>query len=156
SMGASAPDGVATTEGRTPTGATADASRPAIDVAALAVEDGFVRFTDRTTTPRFVEEASHLAITAQGLGTAPATKSAITVGARLTGGAQVDLQGTTGPIGGPLFLDMQGKLSGLPLNRTNPYLNRLLGWIAREGSIGGTTHFRIRNDYLEADNEIVI
>src|SRR5262245_5716494 len=93
---------------------------------------------------------------ARGLGTAPATKSAITVGARLTGGAQVDLQGTTGPIGGPLSLDIQGKLSGLPLNRTNPYLNRLLGWIARQGSIGGTTHFRIRNDYLEADNEIVI
>jgi hypothetical protein len=152
----------ATPGGATPRGipapATADGEKngPRLDVGTLAVEEGFVRFTDRTTTPRFVEEASHLAVTARGLGTLSTTRSEISAGARLTGGAQVDLQGTTGPIGGPLFADLQGKLSGLALNRANPYLNQLIGWVARQGSIGCTTHFRIRGDHIEAENEIVI
>jgi len=134
----------------------AGASGIELEVATLVVEEGFVRFTDRTTTPRFVEEASQLALTASKLGTAPTTRSEIALSARLTGGAQVELQGTTGAIGGPIFADLQGKLSGLALNRTNPYLNKLLGWVAREGSIVCTTHFQIQNDKLVAENEIVV
>ena len=125
-------------------------------MGALAIEEGFVRFTDRTTSPAFVEEASRLTVTARALGTEPSTRSEVAVAARLTGGAQVELRGLMGPIGGPLFADAQGQLSGLALNRVNPYVNGLLGWIARRGSVSATTRFRIRDDRLEADNEIVI
>ena len=76
--------------------------------------------------------------------------------ARLTGGAQVELRGLMGPIGGPLFADAQGQLSNLALNRVNPYVNSLLGWVARRGSVSATTRFRIREDRLEADNDVVI
>jgi hypothetical protein len=61
------------------------------------VEEGFVRFADLMMTPRFVEEASRLAITARGLGTAPTTRSELTVDARLTGGARLELRGVTAP-----------------------------------------------------------
>ena len=135
---------------------TRAANLPSIEVAALVVEEGFIRFTDRTTKPAFVEEASRLAVTARGVGTAPATRSQLSVGASLTGGGQLELGGTMGPLGGPLFVDISGKLSGLALNRVNPYVNGLLGWIARQGSVGATTHFRIRDDQLEAENEVVI
>src|SRR5262249_53652693 len=47
-MAASARDGVTTTDGTTPSGATGNTTRAAIDVGALVVEEGFVRFTDRT------------------------------------------------------------------------------------------------------------
>jgi hypothetical protein len=130
--------------------------QPHLEVGTLVVEEGFVRFTDGATRPPFVEEASHLGITARRLGTAPATRSEIAVNARLTGGAQADLRGTMGPLGGPLFADVEGKLSGLALKRVNPYLNGLLGWIARKGSVDGTTQFRIHDDRIEAENEVVI
>jgi hypothetical protein len=151
-------DGAARPSKPVPATADKNASASVIDleVGTLVVEEGFVRFTDRTTTPRFVEEASRLALTANKLGTAPTTRSEIVLSARLTGGAQVELQGTTGAIGGPLFADLQGKLSGLALNRTNPYLNKLLGWVARQGSIGGTTRFQIHDDKLVAENEIIV
>jgi hypothetical protein len=35
-------------------------------------------------------------------------------------------------------------------------VNGLLGWIARRGSISGTTRFRIRDDRLQAENDVVI
>ncbi len=150
------PDGAAPATADTAAAATPDNNATRIEVGTLALEEGFVRFTDRTTTPSFVEEASHLRVTARGLGTAPTTRSELTVGARLTGGAQVELSGVMGPLGGPLFADVTGKLSGLALNRVNPYVNGLLGWIARRGSVDTTTRFRIHDDHLEAENEVLI
>jgi hypothetical protein len=132
------------------------AETPSLEVGALAVEEGFIRFADATTRPRFAGEVSRLMVTAQGLGTAPGTRSELAVTARLTDGAQVQLNGVMGPLGGPLFADVSGKLTGLPLSRVNPYVNGLLGWIARQGSVSGTTRFRIRDDRLQAENEVVI
>jgi hypothetical protein len=136
--------------------ATGGEPAPRVDVGTLTIEEGFVRFTDRTTSPAFVEEASRLTVTARALGTEPSTRSEVAVAARLTGGAQVELRGLMGPIGGPLFADARGQLSGLALSRMNPYVNGLLGWVARRGSVSATTQFHIVNDRIEAANEIVI
>jgi hypothetical protein len=151
-----APDQGDGTASPAPGTAASKVEAPHVQVGALAIEEGFVRFTDRTTSPAFVEEASRLTVSARALSTEPSTRSEIAVTARLTGGAQLELRGLVGPIGGPLFVDAKGQLSGLALNRVNPYVNRLLGWIARRGSVSATTQFRIRDDRLEADSEIVI
>jgi uncharacterized protein involved in outer membrane biogenesis len=148
--------GGVTTASSSPAGAGQPETAANVEVGALAVDNGFVRFTDRTTTPSFVEEVSRLTLSAQALGTAPNTRSEVTVGARLTGGGQLELRGVMGPVGGPLFADAEGKLSGLALNRLNPYVNALVGWIARTGSIDATMRFRIRDDRLEAENQLVI
>jgi hypothetical protein len=127
-----------------------------VEVATLAVEEGFFRFIDATTTPRFVEEASRVTLTVRGLGTAPSARGELALNARLTGGAQVELGGTTGPIGGPLLADATGKLSGLPLSRVNPYLGGMVGWVARQGSVDAATKFHIRTDRIDAATDVVI
>jgi Domain of Unknown Function (DUF748) len=129
---------------------------PVVQVGALIVEEGFIRFSDRTTTQAFVEEVSRLAVTARTLGTASTTRSQLTATGRLTGGVPIELRGEVGPLGGPLFLDIEGKVAGLALPRINPYANRLLGWVARRGAFDVTFHYRVRDDRLEASNEIVI
>jgi Domain of Unknown Function (DUF748) len=129
---------------------------PVVRIGELIVEDSFIRFSDRTTTPAFVEEVSRLAVTARTLGTAPTTRSQLTATGRLTGGVPIELRGEVGPLGGPLFLDVEGKVAGLALPRINPYANRLLGWVARRGAFDVTFHYRVRDDRLEASNEIVI
>jgi hypothetical protein len=150
-----AADGVAPAASAAPAAPRAGAL-PDIEIGTFAIDNGFARFTDRTTTPTFVEEMSRLALTVRGLGTSPRTRSEVTLTARLSGGAQLELRGTTGPIGGPLFADAEGKLSGLPLNRLNPYVNRLVGWVARRGSLDATVRYRIREDRFEAENDLVI
>ncbi len=130
--------------------------RPAIEVGTLAVENGFVRFVDRTVSPSFVEEVSRLAITAQGLGTAAATRSPVTAAGRLTGGTPVRLTGVVGPLAGPLFLDLRGTVTDLPLSRTNPYASHLVGWIARRGALTATVHYRVQGDHLEAENDLLV
>ena len=125
-------------------------------MGALAVEEGFVRFVDRTTTPAFVEEASRIALTGRGLGTAPDSRAQVAMTGRLTGGAPFEIKGTLGAIGGPLNLELDGKLTDFPLPRVNPYSNKLIGWVARRGAFGATVHYRVTDNRIEASNDLLI
>jgi hypothetical protein len=140
--------------GRAP--APPDGTGPAITVSTLAVDEGFVRFVDRGTTPAFAEEASRIAVSGRDLGTARGTKGQLTLAGRLTGGAPFELKGTIGALGGPVNLDLEGRLTDFPLPRVNPYSNRLIGWIARRGAFGTTVRYRVVDDVLTATNDIVL
>jgi uncharacterized protein involved in outer membrane biogenesis len=129
---------------------------PAVAVGTLAVDEGFVRFVDRTTTPPFTEEASRIAVSGRNLGTAKGTKGQLTLAGRLTGGAPFELKGPVGALAGPLNLELEGKLTDFPLPRVNPYANQLIGWIARRGAFGTTVRYRVTDDVLTATNDIVL
>jgi len=139
-----------------PTTTDSPAPVPVVRVSTVTVEEGFVRFVDRTTTPAFTEEASRIALTARGLGTARDGRGQMTMGGRLTGGAPFEVKGTVGAIGGPLNFDLDGKLTDFPLPRVNPYSNKLIGWIARRGAFGATVHYRVTDNRVEATNEVLI
>jgi hypothetical protein len=133
------------------------AAPPAVlRMGALAVEEGFVRFVDRTTRPAFVEEASFIALTGRGLGTAPDSRGQVAMTGRLTGGAPFEIKGTLGALGGPLNLELDGKLTDFPLPRVNPYSNKLIGWVARRGAFGATVHYRVTDNRIEASNDLLI
>ncbi len=149
-----APSPAPSGRGRAP--APPDGTGPAITVSTLAVDEGFVRFVDRGTTPAFAEEASRIAVSGRDLGTARGTKGQLTLAGRLTGGAPFELKGTIGALGGPVNLDLEGKLTDFPLPRVNPYSNRLIGWIARRGAFGTTVRYRVVDDVLTATNDIVL
>lgn len=129
---------------------------PVVEIGALSVENGFVRVVDATVSPRFVEEMSAIAVTAQRLGTAPSTRSPVALSARLSGGAPLEITGVVGPLTGPLALDLRGKLVDLALPRINPYLNGLVGWIARRGALSATVHYQVAGGRLDARNDITI
>jgi hypothetical protein len=136
----------------------ADSARaaPAVTVGALAVDEGFVRVVDRTTTPAFTEEVSRIAVAGRGLSTAKDARGRLTLAGRLTGGGPFELAGTLGALGTPLSFDLEGKLTDFPLPRVNPYSNKLIGWIARRGAFNATVHYRATDDELVASNEILL
>jgi hypothetical protein len=125
-------------------------------VGVFAVEEGFVRFVDRTTTPAFAEEASRIVVTGRGLGTAPDSRGQVAMNGRLTGGAPFEIKGALGALGGPLNFELDGKLTDFPLSRVNPYSNKLIGWVARRGAFGATVHYRVVDNRIEATNDLLI
>jgi len=129
---------------------------PIIAVGELAVDEGFVRFVDRTTTPAFTEEASRMVVTGRALGTVRNGKGPLALTGRLSGGTPFELKGTLGALTGPLNLDLDGKLTDFPLPRVNPYANKLIGWIARRGVFGTTVRYRVSDNVLTATNDIVL
>lgn len=134
----------------------ADGTPPAITLGEVAVDEGFIRFVDRTTTPAFTEEASRIVMTGRGLGTGKNGQGRLDLNGRLTGGAPFELKGTIGALGGPVNVDLEGKLTDFPLPRVNPYANKLIGWIARRGAFATTVHYRVTDNVLTATNEVVL
>ena len=132
------------------------ASVPVVTLDSLAVEEGFVRFVDQTTRPAFAEEASRIALSGRGLGTARDGRGQVALTGQLTGGAPFEIKGTFGGVGGPLNLDLGGKLTDFPLPRVNPYSNRLIGWIARRGAFGATVRYRVTDNKMQGENDLVI
>jgi uncharacterized protein involved in outer membrane biogenesis len=132
------------------------AAAPAVTIGSLAVEEGFVRFVDRTTRPTFAEEASRITLTGRGVGTARGSRGQLALNGRLTGGAPFEIKGTLGDIGGPLDADVEGRLTDFPLTRVNPYSNQLIGWIARRGAFGATVRYRVTDNQMEGTNDILI
>ena len=123
-------------------------------VDRLVVEEGAVRFVDRTTTPFYSEEVTHLAMTLRGLTNAGGRRADVTVQGIVGADAAVDLHGEVAPFGEPFFLDMGGELRNFAVPRTNPYLRRFLDWIARSGQLTTQVHYRIVGDQLSATNEL--
>ena len=150
------PRAAPTSSGRGRAPAPPAGTGPAITVGTLAVDEGFVRFVDRGTTPAFAEEASRIAVSGRDLGTARGSKGQLTLAGRLTGGAPFELKGAIGALGGPVNLDLEGKLTDFPLSRVNPYSNQLIGWVARRGAFGTTVRYRVVDDVLSATNDIVL
>jgi len=139
----------------------AGATRPpggglTIEVAEIVVEDGAARFVDRTVTPPFTEELSRLAVSLKGLSNAPGKRAQLLVQGVLGGASALDLRGEVAPLGETLYVDLAGELRDFVIPRTNPFLTRILAWIAREGRVSTKVRYRIEGDRLEATNEIVI
>ena len=107
-------------------------------IGTLTMEDGFVRFVDRTTDPDFAEELSAVALTAEGLGTRPSRHAKVALRTMFASGTPLAVRGEVGGFTGPHFLDLTVDITDYPVPRLNPYLDHLLGWVAKNGTLTAT------------------
>ncbi len=128
----------------------------AIEVGEVVVEDGYGRFVDRTLSPPHSEELSRLAVNLKGLSNAEGKRGRLQVQGVIGGTGAIQLQGDVAPLGQKLFVDLEGELRDFAIPRNNPYLDRLLAWVAREGRVSTKVHFRLDGDRIDATSEIVV
>jgi hypothetical protein len=135
-----------------------DRERPVVQVTIeeLVVQDGDVRFVDRTTTPFYSEDITDLALTLRGLTNQPGDPAEIRVQGIVGVNATLDVRGQISPLGEPLSVELAGELQDFAVARTNPYLRRFLDWVARRGELSTEVRYQIEGDQLEAINEIVV
>lgn len=126
------------------------------EIDHLVIEDGVIRFIDRTTSPNYRETLSQVSATVEDLSTAPGRRGKLTGRGVLSGGGTIEVRGQSELLGGRFFLDLDGAVRRLAVPTTNPYLERLLAWSARKGELTTTVHYRIEGDRLHAVNEIMI
>jgi uncharacterized protein involved in outer membrane biogenesis len=133
-----------------------DRGRPPVYLGRLEIRDGEFRFVDRTSRPFYSEEATRVTATLTGLSTRPEEPAKLTVQGVVGQDAALDLAGAISPFGDPFFLDVSGELRDFSVARTNPYLNRLLSWIAVDGELSTRLHYRIVGNELTGTNEVVV
>jgi hypothetical protein len=127
-----------------------------VRVGEIVIREGDVRFIDRATTPFYSEELSRLAVTIQGLDSENDRPPRLQIQGIVGVDAALDLQGVVAPFATPFVLDVSGELRDFAISRTNPYLQRLLDWIARAGELTTRVHYRIEGGRLTATNEVVV
>lgn len=148
---------------RPPPSASPVASPPASPAARIGValdrvtlEDGFLRFVDRSTDPDFAEELSGVTLTAERVGTNPRRHGAVQLHGLLASGQPLSVRGEVGAVTGPPFLDLTVAVADYPVPRLNPYLDRISSHVARRGTLTAALRSRLDGDVLEATNQITL
>lgn len=131
-------------------------SKLAIEIGEVVIEEGYAQFIDRTGAPPYTEELSRLAVNIKGLSNAPGRRGRLALQSLIGATGALELQGEVAPLGESLFVDLEGELRDFAIPRVNPYTNRILAWIAREGRLATKLHFRVDGDKLDVKSEIVV
>ena len=136
--------------------AAAPPARVRVAIDRLTMDEGFLRFVDRSTDPDFAEELGGITLTAEALGTNPRRHGTVDLRGTLASGTPMSVAGQTSSFTGPLFLDLTVGVKGYPMPRLNPYLDRLSSWIARQGVLSAALRYKLDGDDLDATNEVWI
>ncbi|MEK7836962.1 MAG: DUF748 domain-containing protein, partial [candidate division NC10 bacterium] len=127
-----------------------------LDLREIVLEDGYARFLDRTTRPVFSQDISRLALTVRGLSNAPGRRATLTAQGIVGGDAALDLRGELSRLGEDLYADLVGELRDFSLASANPYADSLLSWIIRRGRLAVKVHYRVEEDRISGQNDVVV
>jgi hypothetical protein len=127
-----------------------------VEFGEVRVEEGFVRFLDRTTQPAFSQDLSRLSLTVTDLGNRPGRRAELALQSVVGGDAGLDVRGEIGPLGQPAFVDVVGELRRFSLPSVDPYATAAIGWVIKQGELQHRIRFKLDGGRLEADNDVVI
>jgi hypothetical protein len=126
-----------------------------LDFNEIALEEGFVRFLDRTTRPAFSQDLSRLALTIRDLSNVPGRRrTTMTAQAIVGGDAALDMRGELSGIGESLRADLIGELRDFALTSANPYADSLTSWVVQRGKLTARVRYRIEGDRLSAAHDV--
>jgi uncharacterized protein involved in outer membrane biogenesis len=122
----------------------------------IVVEDGYVRFLDRSTQPPFSEDITKLTVTVKDLSNKASQRANLLVQAVIGGDAALDIRGDMSAIGAPTYVNMVGELKKFTLAAANPYMDSMLAWTIRRGELTAKLEYKIEQDKLDAKNDILV
>jgi hypothetical protein len=127
-----------------------------LEFGEVRVEEGFVRFLDRTTHPAFSQDLSRLALTVTGFGNRPDRRAKVALQGIVGGDAGLDIRGELNALGAPTFVDLVGELRSFKLPSVDPYVAPNIGWVIKRGELQYKVRFKLEGDQLSADNDVVV
>jgi Domain of Unknown Function (DUF748) len=127
-----------------------------LDFREIHLQDGFIRFLDRTTTPAFSQDLSRLDVKVSGFGNQRARRAKLALQSAVGGDAGLDIRGEIGAIGAPPFVDLVGELRSFKLPSVDPYAAANIGWVIKKGELQYKVRFLLDDRNLNASNEVVV
>ena len=127
-----------------------------LDFEEIAVEDGHLRFLDRSTTPPLSQELSKFHLSVKGLSNVLGRRpTSLTAQGVVDGEGTLDLRGESSGIGERLRAELVGELKDFPLATANPYAQST-GWVVDRGRLTTKIHYRVEGDQLVAEHDILV
>ena len=122
----------------------------------IRLEEGGVRFLDRSTEPAFSEDLSNMDLRVTGLGNKRDQRAKLVFTSLIGADGKLDIRGDLGAIGAPLYLDLVGEIRDLKLPVVNPYSDQTMAWLIQRGNLKYTFNLKIDNDQITAMNEVLV
>jgi len=122
----------------------------------VRLEEGSIRFLDRTTEPTFSEDLSKMDLLVTGLGNKPDQRAKLVFTSLIGGDGGLDIRGDIGAVGAPLYLDLVGEIRDLKLPVVNPYSDQMTAWLIQRGNLKYKFNLKVENDQVVAMNEVLV
>jgi uncharacterized protein involved in outer membrane biogenesis len=122
----------------------------------IRLEEGSLRFIDRSTEPDFSEDFSKMDLTVTDLGNKPDQKAKLVFTTVVGGDGGLEIRGDIGAVGAPLYLDLAGEIRDLDLPAVNPYSDKAIAWLIKQGDLKYKFAVKVENDQLTATNQVVV
>ena len=122
----------------------------------VRLEEGSIRFLDRTTEPTFSEDLSKMDLLVTGLGNKPDQRAKLVFTSLIGGEGGLDIRGDIGAVGVPLYLDLVGEIRDLKLPVVNPYSDQMTAWLVQRGNLKYKFNLKVENDQVVAMNEVLV
>jgi uncharacterized protein involved in outer membrane biogenesis len=133
-----------------------DAARPPIDVKTVVMQGGQVDFSDFFIKPNYRAQLSKLGGRVSGLSSTSGTAGEVELRGVVEGSAPIDITGRINPLAGPLFLDIKASARGIELAPLSPYSGKYVGYGIEKGKLSVNIAYKIENDQLTAQNNVVL
>jgi uncharacterized protein DUF748 len=122
----------------------------------IRLEEGSLRFIDRGTEPDFSEDFSKMDLTVTNLGNKPDQKAKLVFTSVVGGDGGLEIRGDIGAVSAPLYLDLAGEIHDLDLPAVNPYSDKAIAWLIKQGDLRYKFTVKVENDQLTATNDVVV
>jgi uncharacterized protein involved in outer membrane biogenesis len=133
-----------------------DAARPPVDVKTIVLQGGQVDFSDFFIKPNYRAQLSKLGGRVSGLSSKSGTAGEVELRGVVEGSAPIDITGRINPLAGPLFLDIKANARGIELAPLSPYSGKYVGYGIEKGKLSVSIAYKIENDQLTAQNNVVL
>jgi hypothetical protein len=122
----------------------------------IRLEEGGVRFLDRSTEPAFSEDLSRMDLQVTGLGNKPDQRAKLVFTSLVGADGKLDIRGDVGAVGAPLYLDLVGEITDLKLPVVNPYSDQFTAWLIKQGNLKYKFNLKLDNGQITALNEVLV
>lgn len=128
---------------------------PSLSIGQILLRRGHVRFSDHYVQPNYNAELVDLGGTITGLSSRPSARARFDLQGRVND-APLVIGGTTQPLAGPLFLDLQASVQGMDVVPFTPYSARYIGYRIDRGKLSFDVNYHVDHGRLSAANRLVL
>ena len=127
-----------------------------LEFGEVRIEDGTIRFLDRTTQPTFSQDLSRLALTITGYGNRPVRRAKVTLQSVVAETRRSISAARSRPLAAPADIDLVGELRSFKLPSVDPYASAAIGWVIKKAHLQYKVRFRLDGNQLSAENDVSI
>jgi hypothetical protein len=140
----------------TPAAAPAPAEAlPPIQIRALALSGGRVRFTDNFIRPNYTANLKDLGGAITGLSSAPEANANVDVKGAVNG-APLLIAGRINPLKRDLSMDIKAEVRGIELSTLSAYADKYVGYGIEKGKLSFEVAYKMENRQLHSENRLML